>query len=311
MPSLTVENYLKAILQLVIATKSETISTGQLAATVNVSPGSVTSMLKTLAESGLATYMPYEGVSLTKAGKNLALRMLRRHRLIELFLVRTLELTWDQVHEEAENMEHAVSDILIERIDEFLGRPETDPHGDPIPSADGYMRGQRARRLPCRPARRRPASASCACSTRSRNFFAILPNPASNWGPRPSWSKTRRKGGWFRRKSAKRSSRWDIGQPSNCWSRQSPDVGAIRLAPVGWPGRVRGHRPIGWSRPGRKATRSRTMPTHLQLSSRVSVYVFVPLWLVDRTVQGDLGGRVVLAVQLNHGCCLCCLLFKL
>ncbi|MGE5192008.1 MAG: metal-dependent transcriptional regulator [Deltaproteobacteria bacterium] len=148
MPSLTVENYLKAILQLVIATKSECISTGQLAATVNVSPGTVTSMLKTLSESGLATYKPYEGVSLTKAGKTLAFRMLRRHRLIELFLVRTLDLTWDQVHEEAEHMEHAVSDMLIDRIDEYLGRPETDPHGDPIPSADGLMRGKSAQAVP-------------------------------------------------------------------------------------------------------------------------------------------------------------------
>src|SRR5438105_1231537 len=148
MPSLTVENYLKAILQLVIASKSEWISTGQLATTVNVSPGSVTSMLKTLAESGLATYKPYEGVSLTKAGRNLALRMLRRHRLIELFLVRTLDLTWDQVHEEAENMEHAVSDVLIDRMDEYLGRPDADPHGDPIPSANGLMRGSVARAVP-------------------------------------------------------------------------------------------------------------------------------------------------------------------
>jgi DtxR family Mn-dependent transcriptional regulator len=154
MPSLTVENYLKAILQLVIATKSESVSTGQLAATLNVAPGTVTSMLKTLAESGLASYAKYEGVSLTKAGRNLALRMLRRHRLIELFLVRTLDLTWDQVHEEAENMEHAVSDMLIDRIDEFLGRPETDPHGDPIPSADGLMRGRSAPTMPlsaCQP----------------------------------------------------------------------------------------------------------------------------------------------------------------
>jgi len=148
MPSLTVENYLKAILQLVIATRSEWISTGQLAASVNVAPGTVTSMLRTLSDSGLATYKPYEGVSLTKAGRNLALRMLRRHRLIELFLVRTLDLTWDQVHEEAENMEHAVSDNLIERIDDYLGRPETDPHGDPIPSADGLMRGKTAQAIP-------------------------------------------------------------------------------------------------------------------------------------------------------------------
>lgn len=144
MPSLTVENYLKAILQLVIATKSDWVSTGQVAASVQVSPGTVTSMLKTLAESGLATYKPYEGVSLTKAGKNLAMRMLRRHRLIELFLVRTLNLTWDQVHEEAENMEHAVSDMLIDRIDDYLGHPETDPHGDPIPTAQGLMRGRRS-----------------------------------------------------------------------------------------------------------------------------------------------------------------------
>jgi DtxR family Mn-dependent transcriptional regulator len=154
MPSLTVENYLKAILQLEIATKSESISTGQLAGTLKVAPGTVTSMLKTLAESGLASYAKYEGVSLTKAGRNLALRMLRRHRLIELFLVRTLDLTWDQVHEEAENMEHAVSDMLIDRIDEFLERPETDPHGDPIPSADGLMRGRRAPTMPlsaCQP----------------------------------------------------------------------------------------------------------------------------------------------------------------
>lgn len=148
MPSLTVENYLKVILQLEIAEKSESISTGQLAAAMHVSPGTVTSMLKTLAESGLATYRPYEGVCLTKAGRNLAMRMLRRHRLIELFLVRTLNLTWDQVHEEAENMEHAVSDNLIDRIDDYLGHPATDPHGDPIPTAEGQMRGSSPSTVP-------------------------------------------------------------------------------------------------------------------------------------------------------------------
>jgi DtxR family transcriptional regulator, Mn-dependent transcriptional regulator len=148
MPSLTVENYLKAILQLLIADHSDWVSTGQLASAVNVSPGTVTSMLKTLAESGLATYKPYEGVNLTKSGRTLALRMLRRHRLIELFLFKTLDLTWDQVHAEAENMEHAVSDTLIDRIDEFLGHPETDPHGDPIPSAQGQMRGTADRAVP-------------------------------------------------------------------------------------------------------------------------------------------------------------------
>lgn len=141
MTSLTVENYLKAILQIAIRTSQEWVSTGQLATSLGVSPGTVTSMLKSLAEAALVEYRPYEGVCLTAQGRSLALRMLRRHRLIELFLVKTLNLTWDQVHEEAENMEHAMSDDLIDRIDEFLGRPESDPHGDPIPSSDGAMRG--------------------------------------------------------------------------------------------------------------------------------------------------------------------------
>lgn len=140
MASLTVENYLKATLQLAANTRTEWVSTGQLSAALRVTPGTVTSMCKTLAESGLAEYKPYSGVSLTKAGRSLAIRILRRHRLIELFLVRTLDLTWDQVHDEAERMEHAVSDTLIDRIDEFLGHPETDPHGDPIPTAEGQLR---------------------------------------------------------------------------------------------------------------------------------------------------------------------------
>jgi DtxR family Mn-dependent transcriptional regulator len=141
MTSLTVENYLKAILQIANRTAVEWVSTGRLATSLNVSPGTVTSMLKGLAEARLVEYRPYEGVKLTAQGRSLGLRMLRRHRLIELFLVQTLDLTWDQVHEEAENMEHAVSDELIDRIDEFLGRPAADPHGDPIPAADGAMRG--------------------------------------------------------------------------------------------------------------------------------------------------------------------------
>jgi DtxR family Mn-dependent transcriptional regulator len=87
----------------------------------------------------LAEYTPYEGVCLTDAGRGLALRVLRRHRLIELFLVQTLKLPWDEVHAEAENMEHAVSDHLIDRIDEYLGFPTNDPHGDPIPRADGTI----------------------------------------------------------------------------------------------------------------------------------------------------------------------------
>ena len=139
MPSLTVENYVKAIYQIGAQQRGEPAATGQLAAALGVSPGTVTSMLKTLSESNLAEYTPHHGARLTPAGNALALRVVRRHRLIELFLVRTLDLTWDEVHEEAEEMEHAVSDLLVDRIDKYLGYPDSDPHGDPIPRADGSV----------------------------------------------------------------------------------------------------------------------------------------------------------------------------
>ena len=147
MASLTVENYLKAIYQICFAAPGKPAATGEVAAALHVSPGTVTSMLKTLSESGLARYTPYGGVQLTPAGDALALRVLRRHRLTELFLVKTLNLSWDEVHEEAEHMEHAVSDLLIDRIDTFLGHPKVDPHGDPIPQADGSLDVQQSRTL--------------------------------------------------------------------------------------------------------------------------------------------------------------------
>jgi DtxR family Mn-dependent transcriptional regulator len=135
--SLTVENYVKTIYLISADQDGSPAATGQIAAALGVSPGTVTAMLKTLGDGDLATYTPYEGAKLTRSGNRLALRMLRRHRLIELFLSRTLDLTWDQVHEEAEHIEHAVSDLLIDRIDAYLGHPAADPHGDPIPRADG------------------------------------------------------------------------------------------------------------------------------------------------------------------------------
>ncbi|MEO1994957.1 MAG: metal-dependent transcriptional regulator, partial [Planctomycetaceae bacterium] len=142
MPSLTVENYLKTALQISMKTGADWVSPGKLALALDVSPGTVTSMLKTLDDADLAVYKPYEGVCLTDAGQRLALRMLRRHRVIETFLVETLKLSWDQVHVEAENMEHAVSDLLIDRMDEFLGLPDCDPHGAPIPAPDGHLRSR-------------------------------------------------------------------------------------------------------------------------------------------------------------------------
>jgi DtxR family transcriptional regulator, Mn-dependent transcriptional regulator len=137
--SLTIENYVKTIYLLCDGQSEPAAATGKVATALEVSPGTVTSMLKTLKETGLAEYTPYEGVRLTESGRRLALRVLRRHRLIELFLAHTLNMSWDEVHEEAENMEHAVSDLLIDRIDEYLGHPQSDPHGDPIPKADGTV----------------------------------------------------------------------------------------------------------------------------------------------------------------------------
>lgn len=139
MATLTVENYVKAIYQLCSESGDSSATTGAVAKRLSVSPGTVTSMLRTLSDAGLADYQAYEGVRLTDKGEGLALRVLRRHRLVELFLVKTLGLTWDEVHEEAEHLEHAVSDRLVDRIEEALGYPERDPHGDPIPKADGTL----------------------------------------------------------------------------------------------------------------------------------------------------------------------------
>jgi DtxR family transcriptional regulator, Mn-dependent transcriptional regulator len=137
----TVENYLKAIFQAQIALpgQDELVPMGQLAAALGVVPGTATTMVKALSESGLVRYEPYSGVRLTAAGEKLAARVLRRHRLIELFLVQVMGMSWTEVHDEAEHLEHAVSDRLIERIDAMLGRPSVDPHGDPIPGPEGTL----------------------------------------------------------------------------------------------------------------------------------------------------------------------------
>ena len=149
LPSSTVENYLKAIYTGVAALKApnQLLPMGQLAGALGVAPGTATTMVKALAESGLVQYEPYAGVALTSAGAKLAALVLRRHRLIELFLVKVMGYSWDEVHDEAEQLEHVVSDRLIERIDQMLGRPETDPHGDPIPDSEGLVKPQDAQNL--------------------------------------------------------------------------------------------------------------------------------------------------------------------
>jgi DtxR family Mn-dependent transcriptional regulator len=142
--SQTVENYLKAIYIAQVAEDERSlVPMGQLASALGVVPGTATTMVKTLADSGLVKYEPYMGVRLTSAGEKLAAMVLRRHRLIEQFLVQVLSMNWSEVHEEAERLEHAVSERLIDRIDEMLGRPAVDPHGDPIPGPAGELNRQR------------------------------------------------------------------------------------------------------------------------------------------------------------------------
>ena len=149
MPSSTVENYLKAIYAGAAGLEPahRLLPMGQLASALAVAPGTATTMVKTLAESGLVEYEPYAGVALTPAGRKLAALVLRRHRLIELFLVEVMGYSWDEVHDEAEHLEHVVSDRLVDRMDEMLGRPEADPHGDPIPNADGLVKPQKVQTL--------------------------------------------------------------------------------------------------------------------------------------------------------------------
>ena len=139
MASRTVENYLKQIYVEQQKAKGGLVPTGRLASALEVTPGSVTAMIKVLADSGLAEYERRSGTQLTDRGRLLALHVLRRHRLVEQFLVSVLKLDWSEVHEEAEELEHAISDKVLEKIDRFLGYPAVDPHGDPIPSAKGQF----------------------------------------------------------------------------------------------------------------------------------------------------------------------------
>ena len=138
-PTLTrsVEDYLKAIYHLSLG--GGPAGTTEIAHLLDLAPASVTGMVKRLSEQGLLEHVPYKGVELTPAGRRAALQMVRRHRILESYLVAFLDYTWDTVHEEAERLEHAVSDGLIERMALALGNPSVDPHGDPIPAPDGSM----------------------------------------------------------------------------------------------------------------------------------------------------------------------------
>lgn len=133
----SVEDYLKAIYRLSAADRPA--STSEIANLLELSAASVSGMVKRLSEQGLLEHVPYKGAQLTPEGRRVALRMVRRHRLIESYLVEFLGYSWDTVHEEAERLEHAVSDLLVERMATMLGHPTVDPHGDPIPDEDGSI----------------------------------------------------------------------------------------------------------------------------------------------------------------------------
>jgi DtxR family Mn-dependent transcriptional regulator len=132
-----IEDYLKGIYSL--RQSGESVRTVALAAHLNVKPPTVTAMLKTLADLQLIRYEPYRGVELTETGEQIALEIVRHHRLIELYLVEALGFSWDEVHDEAEVLEHFISEKLEARIAAYLDNPTHDPHGDPIPALDGTL----------------------------------------------------------------------------------------------------------------------------------------------------------------------------
>jgi DtxR family Mn-dependent transcriptional regulator len=136
--SFTEENYLKVIHRLSEAT-SEDISTNAVAELMQTKAASVTDMLRKLAEKGWVNYQKYQGVRLSAEGEKIALSIVRKHRLWEVFLVDKMGFNWDEVHEIAEQLEHIESDQLINKLDEYLGFPKTDPHGDPIPNKEGIL----------------------------------------------------------------------------------------------------------------------------------------------------------------------------
>lgn len=142
MASEQIENYLKNIYK--IQTSEGKVTTSSLSEKLQISPASVSEMIKKLADEGSLTHTPYKGVELTESGKRIALKIVRKHRLWEMFLVEVLHFGWDEIDEEAEKFEHIMSEKMEDKIDEVLGSPSVDPHGDPIPSKSGTIKALRS-----------------------------------------------------------------------------------------------------------------------------------------------------------------------
>lgn len=144
--SQSIEDYLKAIYKLESANDGG-VSTSRLAKEMGVANASVTNMLKRLSDLGMVNYQSYYGTTLTKAGEKIALEMVRHHRLLELYLTEMLGYSWDEVHDEAEKLEHYISEQFEDKIAELLNNPTVDPHGDPIPTKDGKMPHVKSQKL--------------------------------------------------------------------------------------------------------------------------------------------------------------------
>jgi len=139
MRSPSIEDYLKVVYKLEEREGAPPVSTGDVARSMEVSPASASNMIKRLDDLGFLTYEAYEGATLTKPGRTVALEVLRHHRLLELYLKEVMGFSWDEIHEEAEILEHHISERFESRIEEMLGHPTRDPHGHPIPSRDGTV----------------------------------------------------------------------------------------------------------------------------------------------------------------------------
>lgn len=138
MPTISKENYLKAVYSESLE-EAAGAKTSVLSEKLEVSNAAISEMARKLSDEGLLNYAKYRGVELTGEGKKIALKVIRRHRLWELFLIKVLGMSWSEVHDEAERLEHSTSDFLIDKIDDFLDNPTVDPHGDPIPRRNGTL----------------------------------------------------------------------------------------------------------------------------------------------------------------------------
>lgn len=178
--SYTEENYLKAIFALSRVYNEQEVSTNQISDHLKNKAASVTDMLKRLADKKLIDYRPYKGVKLTDKGKKAAIKVIRKHRLWEVFLVEKLKFKWDEVHEIAEQLEHIQSDDLIQKLDNYLGNPKSDPHGDPIPDASGKFFAQKSIALSS--AAKKSVLVVTGVSDHSAEFLQFLSNSGISLG---------------------------------------------------------------------------------------------------------------------------------